>query len=184
MSEQKWSRDKTPYLVFPCKHCHQYSYVKLTQKTKKCLRCGHLHKVKSVIPTGQIIEGMTAALDFVKERQGEINGSPQFEADTSFTIITNVLDKDSSHMKEQKNENSWFRGSEEETYQYRFIEILKKLKLMHQSFPKYMIETMADEYFIPRQEIPRLLRTMINQGILSYNKENKHYFLLNSRNAS
>lgn len=184
MPEQKWTRDKTPYLVFPCKQCHQYSYVKLTQNTKRCLRCGHSHKVKSVIPTGQIVQGMTKALDLVKKRQGEINGSPQFEVDTSFTITTNVLDKDSSHVKEQKNENSWSRGLEEETYHYRFKEILKKLTMMYQSFPKYMIEIMADEYSIPRQEIPRLLRTMINQGILSYMKEKKHYFLLNSRNTS
>ena len=184
MPEQNWTRDKTPYLVFPCNHCQQYSYAKLTQKTKKCLRCGHLHKVKSIIPIGQVVQGMTQALDLVKKRQGEINENPQFKADTSFTISTNVLDKDSSRVKQQRNCNSWSSGPKEETYHYRFIEILKKLTLMYQSFPKYMIEIMADEYAIPRQEVPRLLRTMINQGILSYRKEKKHYFLLNSRNAS
>ncbi len=184
MSEQKWTRDKTPYLVFPCKRCHQYSYVKLTQKTKKCLRCGHNHSLNSIIPTGQVVQGMTKALELVKKRQGSMNDSPQFKANNSFTLSTNGRDKDLNYTKKQRDEDSWFECVEEDNYRDLFKEILKRLTAMYQTFPKYMIEIMAEEYSIPRQKIPELLRAMINQGILRYSKDKEHYFLLNSRKTS
>jgi hypothetical protein len=96
----------------------------------------------------------------------------------------NGFDKDLSFTEKQTNGESWSSGLEGEAYHFRFKELLKKLTIMYQTFPRYMIEIMADEYSIPRQEIPRLLRTMINQGILSYMKDKKLYFLLKSRNAS
>ena len=79
MSTEVWKRDKKPYLVFKCKKCHQYSYVKINQKTKKCLRCGRTHQVRLIIPTGEIVYGITAALELVKEKQSKFKKLSELE---------------------------------------------------------------------------------------------------------
>ena len=99
MKEKGWTRDKTPYLVFCCKKCHQYSYVKISQKTKKCLRCGSVHQVSSIMSNGDIVKGMTNALELVKKKQGEFKRNPQFEVDDSFKI--NI--EQESGVKKQKS---------------------------------------------------------------------------------
>jgi len=181
LKEKGWTRDKTPYLVFCCKKCHQYSYVKISQKTKKCLRCGSVHQVSSIMSNGDIVKGMTNALELVKKKQGEFKRNPQFEVDDSFKI--NI--EQESGVKKQKSPDQigprrkiTFVGKEE-NYSLRFKQMLLELAKMYKSFPKYLIEMMADNYSIPKQEIPQLLRIMTSQGFLKYSKNQHHYFLSN-----
>ena len=88
MEEIAFKKDESPYLVFTCKKCRQYSYVKTTQKTKKCLRCGRTHQVKDILSLGEIIYGMTAAVEVVKQKQTEL-AIPEFRSEGDFVVITN-----------------------------------------------------------------------------------------------
>ncbi len=85
MEEAGFKKDETPYIIFPCSKCKQYMYVKTTQKTKRCLRCGRSHKVVSINDSGEIVEGITEAVNTVKQKQAEFaikeNGNiPEFRA--------------------------------------------------------------------------------------------------------
>jgi len=72
MEEGALKKDQNPYLLFACSKCKQYLYVKTTQKTKKCLRCGRQHKVSSIINSGEIVRGITKAVEMVQFRQNEL----------------------------------------------------------------------------------------------------------------
>lgn len=182
MNDQKWKRDNTPYLVFSCSKCQQFSYVKLTQKTKKCLRCGRIHKVNSIKCDGEIVSGITKALKLVKKKQGELNGEPHFEVDTSFSIIKeperrlNEIKK--QHQIEQQNKNLLL-SKKEENYSIRFKQMLYELANMYATFPKYLIEIMAENYSIPTHRVSEFIRMMLREGDLHYSKEKNHYFLSN-----
>jgi len=52
--------------------CKQYLYVKTSQKAKRCLRCGQYHKISSIINSGEIVKGLSEAVDAVKTRQNEL----------------------------------------------------------------------------------------------------------------
>jgi len=186
LNEQGWTRDKTPYLVFPCIKCHQFSYVKLTQKTKKCLRCGRTHQVNSIISTGEKVYGITNALELVKKRQVELMGDPQFKADNSFKIILKQENRlNEQEHSDQKDSHKHIlvpvkhTVGKEEDYTLQFKGMLLKLAKMYKSFPKYLIDIMAENFSIPKQQVTALLRNMIRQGFLSYSKEKKHYLLSN-----
>ena len=88
MEEIAFKKDETPYLVFTCKKCRQYSYVKTTQETKKCLRCGRTHQVKDILNLGEIVYGMTAAVETVKQKQNEL-AIPEFRSEGDFVVATN-----------------------------------------------------------------------------------------------
>ena len=72
MDEVGLAKDESNYIVFSCTKCHQYSYVKTTQKTKKCLRCNRTHQVQTLLGSGEIVKGMTAAVERVKVLQNEL----------------------------------------------------------------------------------------------------------------
>ena len=177
MDEQLWKRDQTSYLVFSCKKCHQFSYVKLTQKSKKCLRCGYRHQVRSLIPNGEIVLGITNALELVKKMQESLKGHPQFEVANSFKIAVNRRSKLRNPKKFNKDRKDTL--IEKRSHSIRFKEMLLELGASYKSFPRYLIELMADDYSIPKEEIPRLIRIMITQKILGQSDENDDYFLLN-----
>ncbi|MCK4859155.1 MAG: hypothetical protein KAS87_01200, partial [Candidatus Omnitrophica bacterium] len=88
MEEIAFKKDETPYLVFVCKKCRQYSYVKTVQKTKKCLRCGRTHQVKDILNLGEIVSGMTEAVNTVKRKQTEL-AIPEFRSEGDFVVATN-----------------------------------------------------------------------------------------------
>ncbi len=95
MEEVGWRKDENPYLIFTCSKCTQYLYVKTTQKSKKCLRCGRQHKVSSIINSGEIVKGMTKAVEMVKTRQNELaveelGAKPEFRAGDDFTIMKKI----------------------------------------------------------------------------------------------
>ena len=66
-------KDQKPYLIYACLNCKQFSYVKTTQKTAKCLRCGRFHKVSKILHKGEIVKGITAAMNHVKEKQNQLS---------------------------------------------------------------------------------------------------------------
>lgn len=172
MEEVGFRKDKTPYIVFTCSKCKQYMYVKTTQKTKKCLRCGRHHIVVSVLNSGEIVEGMTDAVNLVKERQAEFGlieseDTPEFRAVGDFKLSHKVM-HNSKHKNAKININ--------EDYSADFKMMLSKLSIMHKKFPFYVIEIMAEDYNIPETELKILFRNFITKGILNQVEGNLYKF--------
>ncbi|MFX0001310.1 MAG: hypothetical protein ACFE9Q_11300 [Candidatus Hodarchaeota archaeon] len=160
MEDMAWKRDKTPYLVFPCMKCKQYTYVRTTQKTKKCVRCGHSHIVIKILENGEIVKGISSAVESVKRRQNELaleelGNYPEFRASNDYKIDNLVK----SHKKiiEEDNDN--------ENYA-KFKKLIIELSELYREFPYYVIEVMAEKYGIPDSEVKLLTRNFLNQGIL------------------
>ena len=179
MEETAFKKDETPYLVFTCKKCQQYSYVKTTQKTKRCLRCGRTHQVKDILGLGEIVYGMTAAVEVVKQNQTEL-ATPEFRSEGDFVVATKkfptrtpvkkskskvLLDKD-----DDKNINNDFKE--------QFSEVLLELSSLYGKFPRYMLEIMADNYGIPAVELKLLIKSFKKQGIITVLKNEDFYYQL------
>jgi len=161
MEENRWKRDETPYIVFQCRNCGNFMYVKESQKTKKCLRdgCGRNHKVLNIKNSGETVSGMTNALETVKKRQEELairegEASPEFRASNDF--------KKSSKSRNRKNESD----KEENSYSNKFKLMLIELSELYSTFPFYVIEIWAEKYRIPNEELKILIRNLQRQGIL------------------
>jgi hypothetical protein len=184
MEDIAFKKDESPYLVFTCKKCQQYSYVKTTQKTKKCLRCGRTHQVKDILGLGEVVYGMTAAVETVKQKQTELS-IPEFRSEGDFVVATNkfptrtpvkkskskvLLDKD----KDKDSDNEKIKDFKE-----RFCEVLLELSKMYGKFPKYLIEIMADNYGIPAVELKLLINNFKKQGVLTVLKNENFYYKLN-----
>lgn len=161
MEDLEWKRDETPYIVFACKNCSQFMYVKETQKSKKCLRCGRSHKVSDIKNSGELVNGMTNAVKTVKERQNdlaikELGTLPEFKSLNDFRITKNMK----SISKTIDN------CIIENDYLYKFKKMLIKLSEMYNEFPFYIIEMMAEDYGIPESEVKLMMTMSIKQGIL------------------
>jgi hypothetical protein len=160
MEEGKWEKDKTPYLIFECKKCKQYLYVKTTQKWKKCLRCGRNHVVSNILNSGEIVNGMTAAVEIVKKKQNEfgkkeLGSTPEFRTHGDFTITIKKLD-DRTLVDE--------KSSKETSSQFR--KILTEISLTYKKFPLYTIEIMAEDFGIPSSKLKHLTKRFLKKGIL------------------
>jgi len=169
LEEVAWKKDETPYLVFSCAKCNGFTYVKTSQKRNKCPRCGRLHLVSNILGKGEIINGISAAVNHVKEKQNELaikelGAPPEFRSFNDFKVGTIV--------KSSKDEI----GQEEEVYIYRFKKMLIKLAEMYKEFPFYVIEFMADNYGIPSSEVKILTRLFQKEGIL-IRKANSYYIV-------
>lgn len=165
MEEAAWKKDKTPYIIFACSKCRQFTYVKTNQKTKKCARCGRAHTVSNILDTGEIVYGISTAVEVVKQKQDEfaikeLDARPSFRTFNDFTIIQNIEFKRKGI--EQENEKE---------YEQKFEEMLIELSKMHDSFPFYILEIMADNYGIPVSEVKLLTRSFIKKGILKRLKD-------------
>ena len=173
-SEKK--KDNNPYLVFSCFNCKQLLYSKLSQKTKKCLRCGKIHTISTIKRKGVIINGITNAFNYVKKKQNEIaienSGSdPKFTAINDFSISREIA---------QPNENDFkpvLNVEQNEDYSSKFTLLLKKLSKIHKRFPIYSIELLIDEFGIPTSEFIILINNFKARGILVPLANN--YFKLN-----
>ena len=166
MEHKHWEKDTTPYLVFACTKCKQYCYVKTTQKTKKCLRCGRMHQVKNILTQGTIVKGMSAAVQHVKELQNAL-GDAQFMAHTEFSPISRETPEIQNKLNIKKEE-----------YQDRFLRLLHDLSAIHAQFPLYMIEVMASDYHIPLHELTILIRNALTNKKLVSVKKKSHYYSL------
>ena len=88
-------KDNTPYVIFKCIRCAQYLYVKASQKTKKCLRCGRNHQVNNIMKDGKMINGNVNALNYLKKKQNElalieIGANPDLRALNDFSVAVNL----------------------------------------------------------------------------------------------
>ena len=171
MEESEWKRDETPYLVFACKICNQFSYVKNTQQTKKCLRCGCSHQVESLLSKAEIVNGMTSAVNRVKHLQNEfghekLKGEPDFASEGGFKIV-------SSNKKRERNVSIQPKKDDEDEQLFdSFILMLREVSEMYRTFPKYIIEIMAENKNIPQSEITRLIRRALKEGYLKSHNGN------------
>ncbi len=166
MEEEGWKKDETPYLVFACSQCHQYMYVKVIKKNKKCLRCGRSHTVSRVKESGEIVLGMTAAVDNVKQKQHglalkELKRSPNFQTVDGFRVV---------HKEPEIKPTAKSNNSE------NFKKILSELHDSYKKFPLYMIEFMAEKNKIPQSDIKSLIREFRRKKIL-IKSESPEYFL-------
>jgi len=160
MEDGEWERDEKPYLIFTCSKCKQYSYVKTTQKTKKCLRCGRQHKVASIINSGEIVKGMTKAVETVKLRQNEltikkIGTNPGFRAVDDFSVA--------SKQQETLIIDDNIDNNDLTT---KFQKMLKEISKSYSEFPFYVLEIMAENFDIPLLELKILVRSYQKKGIL------------------
>ena len=167
MEEVGWKKDENPYLIFICSKCKQYSYVKTTQKTKKCLRCGRQHRVSSIINSGEIAKGMTKAVEMVKSRQNELvvkelGSVPEFRATDDFTIKSKV--RRSSKKISEINTVPDFSG--------RFLQMIQEISGLYDEFPYYVLEFMAENYDIPLSELKILVNNSQKEGFLIRLKDN------------
>jgi hypothetical protein len=167
LAEKHFKKDETPYLVFVCKKCRQYLYVKTTQKSKKCLRCGFTHKVSSILDNGEMIEGMTAAVDFVKKRQNELaikelGHTPEFRAFGDFKVTT-------------LNPKNQCRGESDS----KFEELLEEISTKYKKFPLYIIEIMAENYGITNADLKDLIKSFKKQGVLV--QVNSYSYMINKK---
>ena len=163
LEEEHFKKDNKPYVIFSCNKCKQYSYVKTTQKTKKCLRCGHQHQVSTLIEIGEIVKGMTNAVNTVKMRQNEIGlkkagGCIGLKSDVSFNIV--AKNKKRIQIPSHKETN------ELDDYSLEFLEVIEHLSNLYKKFPAFMIDLMAEEKQIPFDEIPFLISHFKQKGIL------------------
>ena len=172
MEAEGWQKDEKSYLIFTCSKCKQYLYVKTTQKTKKCLRCRRQHKVSSIINSGEIVRGMTRAVEMVKTRQNqlaikELGSSPRLRAADDFSIMRNVKksDKFRNILRDEENGNE---------YAAKFKEMMLEISGLYREFPYYILEIMAENYAIPLSELKLLLRNSQKKGYLIRSGHNSY----------
>ncbi|MFX1279868.1 MAG: hypothetical protein ACFFA3_10660 [Promethearchaeota archaeon] len=163
MEEATFKKDETPYLIFTCRKCSQYMYVKTTQKGKKCLRCGQNHIVSDILDSGKIVKGMTSAVEEVKKKQNEfaiseLGNTPEFRAMTDFRITGF-----SSQFEEAEQNES---EKKQEDYSIQFTAMLKEISLTYDRFPDYVFDVMADKFKIPQVELRLLEKEFLKKGIL------------------
>ncbi len=169
-----WRRDETNYIVFKCLKCRQYIYVKATQKTKKCLRCGRSHQVKKI--NGEIVKGMTAAVENVKKNQNElalkeIGAEPDLRTINDFSVVRKPNKSCSTNKVAPR-----IKKAEDYDYSEEFKEILIKLSRKYKRFPDYMVKMMAKEENIPDNMIEILLNQFKMKGLLVYLKNSYYTF--------
>ncbi len=169
MEDDNIKKDETPYLIFACKKCKEYSYVKIGQKTKKCLRCGRSHQVRDIINDGVVVYGMTEAVNIVKRKQNEL-AIPEFRSGSDFVVVTHSIAGSKSRLKSVRNEGP------EIDYTEKFTEMLLELSKLYNRFPKYLIEIMSEDYGIPVIALETLIRSAKKRGTLIKKGDNDLYY--------
>jgi len=169
MEDNTIKKDETPYLIFACTKCKEYSYVKTTQKTKKCLRCGRNHQVRDILKEGEVVSGMMEAVNAVKRKQNEL-ATPEFRSGSDFVVATNTFAR-------PKNSVSALRNTDQSIdYKEKFNKMLLELSKLYKRFPEYMLEIMVENYGIPAIELKMLINKAKKSGILIKNGDNDTYY--------
>jgi len=165
-------KDETPYLIFACKKCGGFSYVKTVQKTKKCLRCGRKHQVQDILKNGEVVSGMTEAVNTVKRKQNEL-ATPEFRSGSDFVVAANNNFRPKSSVRALRNKD------QEIDYTGKFTEMLLELSKLYIRFPNYMLEIMAKDYGIPVVELKTQIRSAKKSGMLIKNGDDDIYYRYN-----
>ena len=168
MEDVGFKKDETPYLVFACKKCKEFSYVKTVQKTKKCLRCGRTHQVRDILHEGEEVIGMTEAVNAVERKQNEIT-IPEFRSGSDFVIATQSVARPKSKVKKLEGDEG------EIDYSGKFSDMLLELSQLYQKFPKYLLEIKAEDYGIPAIELQTLIINGKKSGELIKNSIDDTY---------
>ena len=169
MEDVGFKKDETPYLVFACKKCQEYSYVKTVQKTKKCLRCGRTHQVRDILSDSEEVLGMTEAVNAVKRKQNEI-ATPEFRSGSDFVVATNRI------VRPKSKADAKIREDQEINYEEKFSEMIIELSNLYKRFPKYLLEIKAEDYQIPPIELKSLIRSARKSGELIKNEDDDTYY--------
>lgn len=162
-------RDETPYLIFACKKCGGFSYVKTVQKTKKCLRCGRTHQVRDILKNSDVVYGMTEAVNTVKRKQNEF-ATPEFRSGSDFIVATLSIAKPKSKGNALKSKD------QEIDYAPKFNEMLCELSRLYNRFPEYMLDIIAEDYKIPSIELISLMRNAKKSGVLIKDGDDDMYY--------
>ncbi|MHA2007535.1 MAG: DUF1922 domain-containing protein [Promethearchaeota archaeon] len=161
MEDIQFKKDETPYLIFACYKCKQFLYAKTTQKTRKCLRCGRMHKIEKIIDSGEIVYGMTRAVNEVKRKQNELaikeyGHNVEFRSFEDFKVHTQIKSKSEEVVK-----------SNLEAYPLiHFRNMLLEISDIYPKFPFYLIEIMAEDNGIPSSELNILVKDCLKAGFL------------------
>ncbi|MBY8978778.1 MAG: hypothetical protein KGD72_00175 [Candidatus Lokiarchaeota archaeon] len=170
MEDVAIKKDETPYLIFACRKCREFSYVKTTQKSKKCLRCGRSHQVSNILKEAEVVFGMTEAVNTVKRKQNEF-ALPEFRSGSDFVVATHKVAKPINSTDTLKN------NSQEIDYKFTFNKMLIDLSRIFKRFPSYMLEIMAEDYKIPTIELKTLIRSAEKSGMLIKNGDDDMYYM-------
>ena len=176
MTEEGWKKDEKPYLVFECHNCHEYSYVKTTQKTKKCLRCGKNHIVLRIMNTGFIVKGMSKAVECVKRKQEEKFGTSNLQSNSTFVPAMNL-----NKVESIGYHNISAKPDDNDGYYEQFKVMLTYLSELYKIFPRFMIELMAETKHVPLEEITFLINESVQKGFLI--KTQTDYYRINKINS-
>ena len=174
MEDTTIKRDETPYLIFACKKCGGFSYIKTVQSTKKCLRCGRKHQVQDILKSGEVVLGMTEAVNTVKRKQNELS-IPEFRSGSDFIVQTvnrTVRCVPNITKRRSLTDNNGF----ELAHKQKFTTMLLELSKLYKRFPKYMLELMAENYGIPPIELKILITKAKKSGMLLKNDNIDQYF--------
>ena len=170
LEEVAWKKDETPYLVFSCTKCNGFTYAKTTQKQKRCPRCGRVHTVSKILDSGEIINGISAAVDRVKEKQHELaikelGAPPEFSSLGDFRLH--------SSLKTKKREIE--TCGEEGDYIPQFKKILIDLVELYTKVPYFVFEIFAENYNIPEPELKILLHSFQKKGVIIQDDQDYMY---------
>ena len=170
--KMEFKKDKTPYYVFSCSKCQQYSYVKTTQKTKKCLRCGRRHQIKNIAFISEIMTGITAAKDRVIELQDELarkefGFEPVFHANNDLILIPSKSKKTHKTLRKIDVDG--------EGKLILFKTILNSLQKQYPKYPFYLIELAAQDKGFSREEIKFLMIEFLTKRIVQRTSEDLYY---------
>jgi len=170
MEEITWNKDETPYIVFRCSQCLEYTYAKTIQKSKRCPRCGKIHKVEQVLSRGEKVNGISNAVDKVKQKQNklaiqELGCAPDLRANGDFKIVSTANNRIDNEDFEAGNE-----------YSKIFDKILREISKEYSKFPFYVIEMMAKRHKIPLDELGFLVSKRMRQGSLTKSEDSFFHF--------
>ncbi len=168
-----FKKDQTSYYVFACLKCQQYSYVKTTQKTKKCLRCGRMHKVKNIASISEVINGITVAKDRVITLQDELarkelGFEPSFHAENDFSLVLSNSN--------EPEERTKVIPEDDETKSSKFETMLRSLHYQYRNFPGYLIELSAQDKGISKKEVQFLITRFLHKGVLKKTSDGLYSF--------
>ena len=140
--------------------CEQFTYVKTIQKTKRCVRCGHSHLVTEIMNRGEIVKGISSAVETVKKRQDEfaikeLGTIPEFRASNDFKI----------EKLDQKQSNIFDVDTDDDSH-IKFKELLIEISNLYREFPFYIIEIKAENYGFSDSEVKLLTRNFVKKGTL------------------
>ena len=174
MEEAGWKKDEKPYLIFTCSKCKQYLYVKTLQKTKKCLRCGRQHKVSSIINSGEIVKGMTKAVEMVKTLQNElaikeIGNTPELRTADDYVVRSKKIDREYSEIFETHSIDE-----NDDELEKVFRKMIHEISESYDKFPFYVLEIMAENYAIPSSELRLLVKNSLKEGFLILLPDNSY----------